>query len=62
MSETATEWWITTGVKTQNGRKVLGPFVTDDLAMRVRTFVEKVEGHNRYWVEEFPTAPTREDT
>jgi hypothetical protein len=52
--ETAVEWWITTGVKTDNGRKVLGPFVTQELAFQVRTLAEEAEGHHRYWIEDFP--------
>lgn len=52
-AQTATEWWITTGVKSQNGRKVLGPFVSNTLALEVRSYVESVEGHHNYWVEGF---------
>lgn len=44
-------WWITTGIK-QNGKKLLGPFATKDLALTVRAYVEKAEAPSTYWVEE----------
>jgi hypothetical protein len=53
-TETAVEWWITTGVKTANGQKVLGPFVTQNLAFEVRALAERAEGHHHYWIEDFP--------
>ena len=44
-------WWITTGVETEQGRKVVGPFSTKDDCFVARTYIEKVEGHSNYWIE-----------
>lgn len=45
------EWWITTEFFNHGGIKVMGPFVSRDLAMQVRTLRETVEGHNAYFVD-----------
>lgn len=49
------EWWITDGPLDgvggrPVGRKILGPFFCQNLAIKVRAYVEKVEGHERFWV------------
>ncbi len=55
MSENATpsteRWWITTAAFPE-GQKILGPFESQELALKVRSYVERTEGHNRYWVDE----------
>lgn len=45
------DWWVTTGLK-QNGKKLLGPFATRDLALSVRTYMEIAEVPATYWVEQ----------
>ena len=46
-------WWITDGpLRLAKSTKLLGPFPTQDLALIVRTYVERCEGHNRLWVDE----------
>jgi hypothetical protein len=47
----ANTWWITTGIK-QGGKKLLGPFATEDLALSVRTYMEIAEAPATYWVEQ----------
>ena len=55
-TSTATEWWVTTGVHTQNGRKVSGPFVTRDDAWAQRDAIEKAQSRTDLWFEEFPAS------
>lgn len=45
------KWWVTTGIK-QGGKKLLGPFVSRELALSVRTYMEIAEAPATYWVEE----------
>lgn len=45
-------WWVCTDWLKDGGRKVIGPFDSRALALDVRTYVEKAEGHNRYFVDE----------
>lgn len=47
-------WWVTTGPLPPRGmgQKIIGPFESQDLALRVRRYVEKAEGHERYWVDD----------
>jgi hypothetical protein len=45
------QWWITTGLN-QGGKKLLGPFITRDLALSVRTYMEIAEAPATYWVEQ----------
>ena len=46
-------WWITTDILARGGKKVLGPFETQELALTVRALKEKAEGTGRtYWVDE----------
>ena len=52
------EWWVTTGLK-QNGKKLLGPFVTCDLALSVRTYMEMAGAPATYWVEPVSSNPSR---
>jgi len=49
-------WWITDDFLWRNGRRIMGPFATQDLAMQVRTLRETVEGHARYFVDEIKAA------
>jgi hypothetical protein len=44
------DWWITTGPRRAHGRRKLGPFLTRDLALEVRAYVEKVERRDDLWV------------
>ena len=50
------QWWITTGELAKGGTKILGPFGTRELALEVRTYVEKVRAPLTFWVasEEVP--------
>jgi len=50
-SGTPQQWWITTGILTLGGEKILGPFATQELALVVRSYVEKVKGTTRLWVD-----------
>lgn len=58
----ARDWWITTGWLNKKGtRKVMGPFVSMDLAIEVRSYRERLEGHFTYFVDSEPrvTAPDK---
>lgn len=59
MSETKTPeqtggWWVCDGILPPrgNGRKIIGPFATQELALKVRTYVEKAEQRTDLWVDE----------
>jgi len=48
------KWWITTGPLDGGGEKaekVLGPFESQELALQVRAYVEKVNAPSTYWVD-----------
>lgn len=45
-------WWVCTDVLARGGRKIIGPFESQELALRVRTLIEKAEGHEKIWVDE----------
>lgn len=46
-------WWITTELLARGGAKRLGPFLNRDLAIKVRTYVEKAEDREgAYWIDE----------
>jgi hypothetical protein len=51
MSESTEDWWITTDFFDRGGVKVMGPFVSRELATEVRTLRETVEGHSAYFVD-----------
>jgi hypothetical protein len=53
-TETAVDWWVTTGFFGKGGEKVMGPFVSRELAMEVRTLRETVEGHCSYFIDSEP--------
>jgi hypothetical protein len=56
---TGNGWWITTGRKQDHGKRILGPFVSRDLALNVRTYVERAHRTDKYWVvtgDEVPDA------
>lgn len=44
-------WWITTCPLPAGGEKVLGPFQSQELAISVRSFVEKDSAPRTYWVD-----------
>jgi hypothetical protein len=44
-------WWITTAPLPAGGEKVLGPFESEDLAMKVRGRID-TSGVARYWVDD----------
>jgi hypothetical protein len=50
------EWWITTHFLDKGGKKVMGPFVSRDLAIEVRVLREAFEGRCDYFVDSCPTA------
>lgn len=56
--EQADTWWITTNMK-QNGKKLLGPFSSRDLALSVRTYMEIAEAPATYWVEQLNSSKTK---
>lgn len=56
--EQADAWWITTNMK-QNGKKLLGPFSSRDLALSVRTYMEIAEAPATYWVEQLNSSKTK---
>jgi hypothetical protein len=49
--ESQQAWWITTDALTRGGEKILGPFVTQQLACEVRSYVEKAEAPRTFWVD-----------
>jgi|SRR5215469_6005888 len=52
-------WWIATGELNVTGsRKILGPFASRELALDVRSYVERVRGET-YWVAEEPGGDRR---
>jgi hypothetical protein len=49
--ESSPRWWIADGPLARDGVKVLGPFATQELALTVRSHLEKAEDTDRYWVD-----------
>lgn len=45
-------WYITDEFFANGGKVVMGPFVSRELAMAVRSLREEVEGHHRCFVDE----------
>lgn len=45
-------WWIATDRLDQLGHPVMGPFISRDLAMEVRSLIERAERRNDLWVQE----------
>lgn len=45
------DWWIATDQLARGGEKILGPFVTRELALEVRSYVEAVKAPVTYWVD-----------
>lgn len=60
-THSAPAWWICTRPKREGGRRVLGPFVTRELALDVRVYVEKAHNPATFWVlpEGDPDEPGR---
>lgn len=50
--QSESRWWICTDALARGGRKVLGPFVDQELALKVRGYVEKAEARDDLWVDE----------
>jgi hypothetical protein len=50
------DWWICDG-PLPDARKLLGPFATQELALNVRTYVEKAEKRSDLWVDDEPQQP-----
>lgn len=54
-------WWVCTGPLWQGGKKIIGPFESTGLAMRVREYVEAVpmaerpdveaRGYATFWID-----------
>ena len=61
MAERSADWWITTDFLNRGGRKVMGPFVSSELAREVRALREQVEGHWNYFIDSSPTPPAKTD-
>jgi hypothetical protein len=57
-------WWITTGPLPAGGEKVLGPFCSQELALKVRTYLEFAtqSAGRTYWVDDEPPAPAAAGT
>jgi hypothetical protein len=57
--QAAADWWVCTGILPPNGDglKVAGPFATQELALNVRTYVEKAERRSDLWVDDEPQQP-----
>lgn len=53
-SDASRGWWIATDLRRLGGKRLLGPFVTRDLALDVRAYVEKVNRPTKYAVDEWP--------
>lgn len=52
---TSVDWWITSGPLDgtggrPRGQKILGPFVSQALAIKVRTYVEKDSNGRTFWI------------
>jgi len=45
------KWWIATDQLTRGGAKLIGPFGSRELALDVRTYVERVNAPYTYWVD-----------
>ena len=45
-------WWIATDFFHNGGRKVMGPFESQELALRVRSLLENNQNHRTYAVDE----------
>lgn len=49
-------WWVTTGPLADGGQKELGPFGSQELAMKVRSYMELASQEHgsggTYWVDE----------
>jgi hypothetical protein len=50
------DWWICDG-PLPAARKLLGPFATQELALNVRSYVEKAEKRSDLWVDDEPQQP-----
>jgi hypothetical protein len=53
-TETPEQWWVTTHFFHRGGEKILGPFESQELALTVRSFVERAEQHDRYFIDSEP--------
>jgi hypothetical protein len=55
----AADWYVCTGPLPPrgNGQKVIGPFATQELALNVRTYVEKAERRSDLWVDDEAKQP-----
>lgn len=47
----AEQWWICTDVLARGGKKVMGPFVSQELALAVRAYVEAADKREDLWVD-----------
>jgi hypothetical protein len=54
----ASDWWVCDGILPPrgNGQKIIGPFATQELALSVRTYVEKAGQRTDLWVDDEPAA------
>lgn len=52
----STSWWIATDLRRNNGKKLLGPFATYNLALQVRDLYEQVHAPATFAVDEWPDA------
>lgn len=48
---TCEDWWITTNFFARSGEKVMGPFVTRELAIAVRSLLETVRHNTSYFID-----------
>lgn len=59
----AARWWIATGRKQDNGKRVLGPFDNRELALEVRALAERAwRRDGAFWVVTGDEIPERSIT
>lgn len=54
------KWWITTAPISQLHQKILGPFGSQELALKVRGYLEKLFANKTYWVDVEPLTKSKE--
>lgn len=50
------DWWVCDGPLPE-GQKITGPFATQELALTVRTYIEKAEQRTDLWVDDEAQEP-----
>lgn len=55
---TPDEWWIATDLRRNDGKKLLGPFDSRDLASEVRFLYETVNAPQTFAIDTWPAGST----